>query len=942
MEYAHVIRGIFITCFSIVLIYTMGQEPTAQSINQQAVNFGRSGEFDKAEELLLSAITITPDYGPTYNNLGVLYRNQGKYDIALDYFSEAEKIFLNEQDLKNLAGIYSNKGLTYKDLGDYFQALKYLNNSLNLYLDSDENDITKINIGKVYNNLGIVFLRQGSYANALDAFEQSMEYKKIYQPKDLSTAYSNCAQVYQERGDYEEADRYYQLSIDNKITYYGESYFKLAESYINFGQLKIIQKNEEEGKIFFRKAEEIYLQNFGEKNPFLANVYLPEGNLYLSNNNFRSALERYQLSLICALEDFSDTNIFVNPEPHNLNPEIRTLNILRNKANALYAYHHSISDASIEILDECLKTYDLTLDLIAMMRGSFLNDESKLFLTDNTRSIFNSALDIAYDGYRKTGDKKYMHKAFEYAEKGKAALVSAAISDLENKKIYGIPLEIQLKEKDILAETEFYKKNIYNVRLRTNPDSAKINLWQRKILDLSKEYDSLLNYLQINYPDYYALKYDHRVVTLEEVQESLGPDESVVEYALTDSSLFITVISSDDADIVRKDIDTVFYQRMDYLINFLKDNRFANTNYDQYREYVESSYALFELLFGGIYDGIMNDNLLIIPDDKLGYIPFESLLTDMPEYSGMDFRNLRYMIYNNQFNYSYSASLFFLQEIDEERGETRLLAFAPTYDNLDDIDTSKFLASRDYIDYLVPLKYLKEEISGISDILDAEVYLDYEATEQVFWNKAGDYDILHFAMHTLINDANPMFSQLVFTLTNDTVENNDGLLNTYEIYNMNLNARMAVLSACNTGYGKLQKGEGIMSLARGFIYAGVPSIIMTLWAVEDKSGSELMTRFYKFLSEGDAIDEALRKAKLEYLSTADQLRSHPYLWASYVSIGKVEPIYPAGLNMIYVLAGAALIIAGLVIFLSCKNRRRKLFEKRDDNRQPTTDNLSGH
>ena len=211
--------------------------------------------------------------------------------------------------------------------------------------------------------------------------------------------------------------------------------------------------------------------------------------------------------------------------------------------------------------------------------------------------------------------------------------------------------------------------------------------------------------------------------------------------------------------------------------------------------------------------------------------------------------------------------------------------------------------------------------------MDAKVYLDYDATEQAFWTTAGDYDILHLAMHTLINDANPMFSQLVFTLSNDTVENNDGLLNTYEIYNMNLNARMAVLSACNTGYGKLQKGEGIMSLARGFMYAGVPSIIMTLWAVEDQSGSELMTRFYKFLSDGDEIDEALRKAKLEYLAGADELRAHPYLWASYVSIGKANPIYPGKLNLLFVLGGAALIIAGLVIFLSCRKNRKKLMGK---------------
>ena len=114
-----------------------------------------------------------------------------------------------------------------------------------------------------------------------------------------------------------------------------------------------------------------------------------------------------------------------------------------------------------------------------------------------------------------------------------------------------------------------------------------------------------------------------------------------------------------------------------------------------------------------------------------------------------------------------------------------------------------------------------------------------------------------------------------------------------------------------------------MSLARGFIYAGVPSIIMTLWAVEDKSGSELMTRFYKFLSEGDEIDEALHKAKLEYLATADQLRAHPYLWSSYVSIGKTEAIYSYGMpSLAFILGGAGLILLGLFIFLRCRIRRK--------------------
>jgi len=924
---AHVIRLIFITCFCNALTQVMGQDSTAQFYSQQGRQAHTNGDYDKAIDYLLLAIQEDPKYAPYYNNIGVLYRNQGKFEKALVSFNEAERNILSEDEysISQLAAVYNNKGIAYKDKGDYFQALKYYNNALNLYLEDGKN---QKNVGRVYNNLGLVFLLQGSYQNALDEFKKSIEIKKEFEPQELSTAYSNCARTYQGQGDYAQADKYYQLAINNKIQYNGKDYFRLPESYINYGQLKILQGLDNEGLDYFNEAKNIYIRNYGNENIYLANVFLPEANYYRSKNNFHTALRKYQLALISAVEGFSDTNIFLNPDIGQLNAEIRILNIIQNKANTLYAYYHDNPDNSSHVLDECLNSYDLVINLIAKIRGGFLNDESKLFLTNNAKTTFNSALDIAYDAYKQTGDEKYMYAAFEYAEKGKAALVSAAISDVENKKIYGIPVEVQRDEKDILASTDFYKKRIYEERLKTNADSSVINLWQLKILDLSKQYDSLLVYLQNNFPDYYALKYDHQVIKVEEVRELLAGDEAVVEYTLTDTTLFITVIKDDYMEIAKKDIDSVFYNRLDFLITFLKDNRFANTNYEQYLQYVESSYGVFEVLFGDLYENIKEDKLRIIPDDKLGYLPFESLLTAMPETAQMDFRNLQYMIFNNQINYSYSASLLFFQEINEKPGQIRLMAFAPTYENLDDIDTSKFLASRGYIDYLVPLKYLKEEIRGISEILDAEVFMDFDATEEVFWNQAGNFDILHFAMHTLINDANPMFSQLVFTLTNDTLENNDGLLNTYEIYNMDLNARLAVLSACNTGYGKLQKGEGIMSLARGFIYAGVPSIIMTLWAVEDQSGSELMIRFYKFLSEGDAIDEALRKAKLEYLSTADQLRAHPYLWASYVSIGKADPIYIVGcLNLPFVLGGGALIIIGLVIFFSCKNRRKFLFKK---------------
>ena len=175
-------------------------------------------------------------------------------------------------------------------------------------------------------------------------------------------------------------------------------------------------------------------------------------------------------------------------------------------------------------------------------------------------------------------------------------------------------------------------------------------------------------------------------------------------------------------------------------------------------------------------------------------------------------------------------------------------------------------------------------------------------------------------MHTLINDVDPMASKLVFTLNNDSTD--DGFLNTYEIYNLDLNAELAVLSACKTGMGKFSKGEGIMSLARGFLYAGVPGIVMTLWSIEDKSGSEIVAGFYKNLKDSQRKDIALRNAKLTYLNNANQLFAHPYFWAAHVQIGDSSPIIPSsGKNYIYYsIAGIVLVLLVLIVI---RRRKRK-------------------
>ncbi|RLD54066.1 MAG: hypothetical protein DRI97_12215, partial [Bacteroidetes bacterium] len=439
---------------------------------------------------------------------------------------------------------------------------------------------------------------------------------------------------------------------------------------------------------------------------------------------------------------------------------------------------------------------------------------------------------------------------------------------------------------------------------------------------LSQQLDSIDRHIREKFPAY-AEKYDNEVISLNGIMQSLDPGQVLIEYSLSDTCLFIFVVDENDFYITKSTIDSSFHDHVAVLSEFLRDNEFSNNTLPKYNAYVDAAYSLYQRFLLPVEEQISGKRLLIIPDGALGYIPFEALITGPPANEGMDYRSLPYLIYKYRTNYSYSATLYFTEQEKRTDPDKQLLAFAPTYENVHEINSDKFPANRDFTTYLVPLRFISTEIQNISEIIDCDRFEGYEATEQVFKEEAPKYDILHLAMHTLINNENPLYSQLVFTLNNDTLEENDGLLNAYEIFNMQLSARMAVLSACNTGYGKLQKGEGIMSMARGFIFAGVPSIIMTLWAVEDQSGSILMSKFYQNLEEGLRIDEALQEAKLQYLQEADQLSAHPYLWSGYVSIGSTDALISKGYSKLYQLI-IGVIGLGLIILLLLRFRKRKV------------------
>ena len=233
-------------------------------------------------------------------------------------------------------------------------------------------------------------------------------------------------------------------------------------------------------------------------------------------------------------------------------------------------------------------------------------------------------------------------------------------------------------------------------------------------------------------------------------------------------------------------------------------------------------------------------------------------------------------------SYSYSASWqFSKQTLPPADKELSYLAIAPTYENAD------ILAYGALRSEVTPLRWNQEEVADLGTYLSGDALVGSAATERRFKQDAAQYEVLHLATHALVNNQRSERSGLVFAPPSDSLE--DGLLQLHELYAMELPAQLAVLSACNTGGGQLEEGEGVMSLARAFAYAGCPSIVMSHWSVDDQATAQLMKYFYQYLSEGLNKSEALRQAKLSLLAS-DKLPANPFYWASFALVGDIQPL----------------------------------------------------
>jgi len=690
------------------------------------------------------------------------------------------------------------------------------------------------------------------------------------------------------------------------------------------GEYFIIKGNDS-AYYYLSQALDIFRKKNGFHNRDVAATLYDMSDYYFRRGQIDQALRYIQRSLLSISHSHLDTNIFYNPAIQSLNSHNLIINILFNKAYYLKEYYRKFNDKNYLLFSG--ETYIQCLDVIDQVRMKYRADDSQTILSSDIYEIYKQAIDHFILLHTYTKDETWLLNAFKTSERGKSMALLNKIKEANAKKIGIIPEHISIAEKNIISNLNLYKNNIWEEENQSVPDAKKLNYLHANQLKYEKKYDSLIDHLKQYYPDYYNLKYDHNVVSVTKLQQILDQDEVIIEYTLAKDYLYIFLVSDQHFDVKRVSIDSTLVNDIFALRQNMDFNHVYEYSMIDYMDYQNTAHRLYKKLIQPVEEHIKGKKIVIIPDEELSYLSFESLIQEIHPSDTIMFRELSYLIKKCPVSYASSSTIFsFIKKGHVPVLTSGVLALAPSSNVL----TRSILAQNKAL-----AKHLKSkqdlpgtvwEAETILKIMKGKKLIGDEATESEFKRWASDYDILHFATHTRIDDENPLSSMFSFYPYDPDGE--DGVLHTYEIYNLDLKGELAVLSACSTGDGKLQKGEGVISLARAFSYAGMPSVMMTLWDVEDISTGNIIPSFYHLLEKGIDKDVALQLAKLNYLEkTKPEIETHPAFWSGFVLYGNNRG-FRQPVNKIYFLllfiSGSLIIFISFVLLRRYRNFRKNL------------------
>jgi len=894
----------------------------AKTLFNLALSYNNVGDYDKVVKYALGFIECQGELSGKYSDdiaeeyaflAGVSIESKNYEDFISYSLKTFDILNNNPQGLDGIkqCKIYSTIGSGYATMGDYVKGRIYLEEAERIFkkyrLTPETYYINLINsLAITYGNLGLTE-KENEY------FNKGVELAKI----DKSLFSFNLINTYAiglgKAGRTQKGEALLSQVMEKAKSLYGANSRYYAEMLNDYATYLLIYVNDPQNALKHYSICIDYLNhNSGNKN--LRNIVLPNyANAIFKCGDAEGALLKLQEFLFNSDNTRNFEDPYENPPSDSLQADKATLNILRIKYDILWSIYSKSSDQ--KALEAAALTSELMISLLDKIRSNISEDDSRLILGNRFRDIYLTAIRDLGLCYRRTGKSIFLEKAFEFAEKSKVAGLLAATREL-NAIQFNIPSNIADLEKSLQNKIGYFNARISAEYDKEAPNSNIVSELNGKLLTSIKARDSLLQTFKKNYPGYYTLKYNSSIPSLKEIPSIIGKNNNYLNYVVSDSDMYIFLVNRKNVEMYTFKIDSAFLGNLREFRALLSDHSVSVNSRTKFNQYKKEGYDLYRMLIEPVCKSFISDNLIIAPDNILSYLPFETLLTKVDDDNNLNYRDLNYLMHDYNISYTYSAT--FMMELVKRENKTAkgLVAFAPVYTRAINTD-SLFVVRQGGSGVLYDLPEARQEAEYISKITGGKAYLFSHAKESVFKRVAASYSIIHLAMHTYLNDQNPMNSAMIFSQEDDPPE--DGLLYTYEVYGIPMNAKMVVLSSCNTGNGILSSGEGILSLARGFLYSGCQSVVMSMWEIDDRSGTQVMKMFYDNLKQGKSKSQALKASRTEYLKSASQLRSHPYFWASLVVYGENKPVYSK--HTIPVIFACFLGVLAASIFLYLRKRR---------------------
>ncbi len=860
------------------------------------------------DKLAVKSWSNAKKYLDQHNNVYIDALDQyGTYLYGISDYREALQVFQEVVDLRrqnnhSWIALFNNLksiGDCYKFIGDSGNAISYYQKSKALVENKDKNFEAMLihTIARYYektNGLDSAIIYSERIIPLIDDL-QTVENKAKY----LLTS----AEISAKQNQIFQAEKYLKKASSIKVE---NEYYKIYTLETK-GKIEARKDNHQNAIRLFQRANTLAEQSGKKNSASFKSKRLIE--------MYQSAKKQNDIKLC---KDICEDGVLANLISADEDKRWSIENVI-NKTEALYFlsekaridYNQYLLKNEKKYLEDSFEKYKYSIDLILNIRQEIFNEKSKNDLMLQSQTIFDGAIQSALTLYNQTKKETYSKAAFKICEQSKALNLLNELTDKFAKSATSISDSLLLREKELILKLNQAKK----VLLESVDNETKKIESQKEIENINLNLDQLTHKLEREYPKYYELKYGSLRLNVDSIiQNKINNKNAIIEYFVGIDNIFTFVIDKKSVSAFSTDKKQSILTATDTLGTLISRPNSLKNAEKEYKEFVRCSRYLYDALVLPALRNLDKDisNLTIIPDKELNLIPFEVLSRQAGERQSYSLDNHDYLFEDFSVSYQYSAAHWNkIDSYSQNKFGVEYLGFAPSFNH----STSSYLESCD-LQTLPNLKCTEKEIKTIAKYLDGKFFYGADANFSNFDEHIEDAKILHLATHTCTNTQHTALNSIYFS---------DKTLSILDLNNYNLNTELTVLSACDTGIGEYIAGDGVQSLAWAFMNSGSNSTLLSLWSINDCSTTEFIDYFYQALQQGLAKDDALRQAKLNFLTNAQNFEKHPFYWAPFITYGSMKPIQSNNIrdkSRLLGLLGITIILSGF--FLKTRFRKTEL------------------